>query len=107
MDEIICYEVVEMNKCGVILKNDYGNVYIDFNECSNNCASKNSREDSKCVATRDITTLSFSFYVTPKVRLVFKKRGIQKLISGKTAVNEFLNFNKKIVGLGYTTYDMS
>lgn len=59
------------------------------------------------MATRDITTLSFTFYTQPKTNLVFKRSFLKDLIAGKSAVSKFFDLQKAIVEVGYTSYDLS
>lgn len=107
MDNIICYEIVTINKKGITLKTRESNIYVDFGECVKNFAHENSLEESRCVATRDITNLTFTFYTDTKVTLVFKRNFFKELLSGKTAASRFLDLKKDINNYGYTTYDLS
>lgn len=107
MNNIICYNAFSVTENGIILEHKKTNICIHFNDCANNYASENGVESSKCVATRDITTLSFDFYTEPKTRVVFKKCFPKDLISGKSAVSKFLDLQKAIVQAGYTTFDLS
>lgn len=107
MDNIICHNVIDVAKEGITLKTAKENIYISFDDCVKNFSSENGREFCKCVATRDITTLSFTFYTQPKTNLVFKKSFLKDLISGKSAVSKFFDLQKAIVEVGYTSYDLS
>ena len=80
---------------------------INFEECAKNYAKENSLENSRCVATRDITKLTFTFYTQPKIGLVFKKHFFKDLVSGKSAVSKFLELQKAINKYGFTSYDLS
>ena len=104
MKRTIYYEVVNVDNEGITLKHPSGNLYIRFDECARNYAAEKSLETSRCVATRDVTKLSFTFYTSPKTQVAFKKHFFRDLISGKSAVNKFL---KAISKFGYTSYDLS
>ena len=52
---------------------------INFEECAKNYDKENSLENSRCVATRDITKPAFTFYTLPKTVVVFKKRFFKDL----------------------------
>lgn len=107
MNEIICSEIIDINSSGFILKHKKTSVFISFDECSRNYANEKSVEMSKCVATRDITKLTFTFYTNPKTEIVFKKNFLKDLFSGKSAVGKFLDLEKIINKYGYTSYDLS
>ena len=101
-------EVVSINKRGVVVKNKDSQAKIDFEECSKNYANENSLEVSKCVATRDITTLTFTFYSNPKVVLMFqKRRSLLNIFTEKSAIKQFLELQNLINRYGYSTYDLS
>lgn len=107
MSNIICYEIVSINSSGIIVKNRKKDIKICFDECVKNYANENSLENSRCVATRDITRLTFTFYTQPKIRVVFKKHFFKDLFLGKSAVSKFLELQKAINKYGYTSYDLS
>ena len=106
MNNIICYNVASVTKEGVVLDCQKNKIYIDFADCAKNFSLENNKF-SKCVATRDITTLTFIFYTQPKTKVIFKKCFLKEFIGGKTAVNKFLNLQKFIIESGYTSYDLS
>lgn len=107
MNNLICRNVINVTKEGLILDAQKERVYICFDECTKNFSLEKNNEPSKCVATRDITTLSFTFYTQPKTKVVFKKHFLKDLVMGKSAVNKFLNLQKAIVEAGYTSFDLS
>ena len=110
MNEIICFEIEntsEINRSGITVKNGKTDIKICFDECAKNFDKENSLENSRCVATRDITKLTFTFYTQPKIRVVFKKHFFKDLVSGKSAVSKFLELQKAINKCGYTSYDLS
>ena len=65
MNDIICFEIVEINSTGLTLKHENGNVFVNFAECAKNYAREKSLETSRCIATRDIIRLTFTFYTDP------------------------------------------
>ena len=107
MNSIILQEIVDINSSGLTLKHESANIFICFNDCAENYANEKSLETSKCVATRDITNLTFTFYTNPKTKVVFKKHFLKDLLSGKSAVRKFLDLQKTINKYGYTSYDLS
>lgn len=107
MNDIICSEIVNINSTGITLKHKTANIFVSFEECAKNYANQNFLETSKCVAVRDITNLTFTFYTNPKVKMVFKKSFFKNLFSGKSAVRRFLDLQKSIRNFGFTSYDLS
>ena len=107
MSNIVCFEIVNINSSGITVKSGKTDIKICFDECVKNYANENSLENSKCVAIRDITKLTFTFYSHPKIKVVFKKRCFKDLFSGRSAVNKFLELQKAINNYGYTSYDLS
>ena len=107
MSNIICFEIVNINSSGITVKSGKTDIKICFDECAKNYANENSLENNKCVATRDITKLTFTFYTQPKIRVIFKKHFFKDLVSGKSAVSKFLKLQKAINKYGYTSYDLS
>lgn len=73
MINISCFEIVNINSFGITVKSGEKDIEICFGECAKNYAKENSLDNSRCVATRDITKLTFTFYTHPKIELVFKK----------------------------------
>ena len=106
MNNIICRKILEITKNGITIETAGENLYIDFNECAKNFSSERGSV-GMCVATRDITTLSFTFYTQPKTTVSFKKSFFEKLTIGKSATNKFYDMQKVIVNAGYTSYDLS
>ncbi len=107
MNEIFYIELVDVNQSGLTIKSESTDIYISFEECSKNYANENSLESSKCIATRDITKLTFTFYTNEKIRVVFKKNFFRDFFSRKSAVNKFLELQKTINNCGYVSYDLS
>lgn len=106
MNNIICHNVIDVTEEGIILESQK-KIYISFDDCSRRFSLEKGNKFSKCVATRDITTLSFTFYTQPKIRVVFKKSFLGNFVAGKSAVSKFFNLQKAIVEAGYTSYDLS
>lgn len=107
MSNIICFEIVHINSSGITVKSGKTDIKICFEECVKNYANENSLENSRCVATRDITKRTFTFYTQPKISVVFKKHFFKDLFSAKPAVRRFLELQKEINKCGYTCYDLS
>ena len=102
-----CCQLVDINRWGITVNDGKTNIDIFFEECAKNYANEKSLETSRCVATRDITRLTFVFYSIPKVKIVFKKHFFKDLFSEKSAVNHFLSLQDAINKYGYTSYDLS
>ncbi len=107
MSSIVYVETVNINSLGITVKSRKTDIEIRFDECAENYAKENSLENSRCVATRDITKLAFTFYTHPKIIVVFKKRFFKDLLLGKSAVSKFFELQKEINKYGYTSYDLS
>ena len=106
MNNVICHKVIDVTKEGITLESDGEKIYIDFDDCVKNFSLEKGKV-CKCVATRDITTLSFTFYSQPKTNVVFKRNFFKELMAGKSAASKFLDLQKAIVEAGYTSYDLS
>lgn len=107
MSSIICSEIVNINGFGITAKSGKKDVKICFDECAKNYANENSLDKSRCVATRNISKLTFTFYTNPKTKVVFKKHFLKILFSGRSAVSKFFELQKAINKYGYTSYDLS
>lgn len=107
MGDIICFKIVDINYSGITVKCGGTNIKIYFDECAKNYADENFLEAGKCITTRDITKLTFTFYTHPKIKVVFKKHFFKDLFSGRSAVSKFLELQKAINKYGYTSYDLS
>ena len=106
MNNVICHNVIDVTKEGITLESAREKIYIDFDDCVKNFSLEKGKV-CKCVATRDITTLSFVFYTQPKTNVVFKRSFFRDLIAVKSATSKFLDLQKAIVEAGYTSYDVS
>ena len=107
MENPICHDVVSVDKKGIILKCENGNIFVDFKECAKNAALQYSYKTCKCVAERDITKLKFIFYTCPKTTLVFQKHFFKDLFAKKSALQKFNDLRNAIFQFGYTSYDLS
>lgn len=100
---IIYHNVISVSERGLSLGCKKNSIDINFEECAKNYATEFNLKVSKCVATRDIATLSFTFYTQPKTKVVFKKR----FTWNKSGVSNFFKLQKAIINAGYTSYDLS
>lgn len=107
MKDIICNKVISIDNEGITLEHLNSNIRICFEECAKNYAIEKSLETSKCVATRNITTLTFTFYTVPKTKIIFKKHFLKDLLLGKSAIGQFIRLQNAISQAGYTSYDLS
>lgn len=106
MNNIICHKVIAVTKTGVELESNGEKIYIDFDRCAKNYSLERGKV-CKCVATRDVTKLAFTFYTYPQTSLIFKKSFLKDLIASKSATRKFLDMQKAIAEAGYTSYDLS
>lgn len=106
LNNIICHKVIDITKKGITLESAGEKIYIDFGDCARNFSAEKGG-NCKCVATRDITKLSFTFYTSPKTNIIFKRNFLKGILSGKSVTNKFLDIQKAIVEAGYTSYDLS
>lgn len=107
MNTMICYKLINVTKDGITIKAGKNNVYIRFDDCVKNFSAEKGEKNCKCVATRDITTLTFTFYTHPKINVMFRRCSLKDLLVRRSAVNRFLEMQKAIVQAGYTSYDLS
>lgn len=107
MNNILCHNVIDVTKEGITLESARKKIFISFDECVKNFSLEKGKAFGKCVATRDITTLSFTFYTQPKTNVVFRRNFFKDLIAKKSAVSKFLDMQKSIIEVGYTSYDLS
>lgn len=107
MNSTICQKVSSITETELILETKQGKIRIPFAECAKNCAMERGKAVSKCVANRDITTLSFVFYTIPKTKVIFRASVAEKIFGNKSAIRKFLDLQKAIIEAGYTSYDLS
>lgn len=107
MNNIICHKIIDVTEEGILLESQKERIFICFDDCAKNFSLEKGDPFSRCVATRDITTLSFTFYTQPKTKVVFKKSFLKTIIAGKSAESMFFGLQKAIVEAGYTSYDWS
>ena len=106
MNDVICHNIIDVTKEGITLESAGEKIYIDFANCAKNFSLEKGKV-CKCVATRDITKLSFVFYTQPKTNVVFKKSFFKEFFACKSAISKFLDLHKAIAEAGYTSYDLS
>ena len=107
MNPIICGKVKAVNEDGIVLQSKKELISISFADCASNYAIETSSQISTCVAIRDITRLSFTFFSQPKTIVAFKKSIFMYVLTGKSAVSRFIELQNAIIEAGYTSYDMS
>ena len=103
MKNVICSRIIDVSKDGITLESAGEKIYIDFEECAKNFSLEKGKV-SKCVANRDITALSFTFYTCPQTRIIFKKYFLKDLIAGKSALCKFTDVQKAIRLPTHTLY---
>ena len=95
----------------IVYKYKDGLHWINLSECAMNFQALHPKAN-RCVAERDITNFSFTFFTSGIfTKIVFKKRFLtglfnDKLLKGSRA-QRFHAFSKMIDSCGYTTYDLS
>ena len=107
MNNTIYHKITNISQNGITLESQGKKIHICFDDCARTFATQHGTKFNKCVATRDIMTLSFTFYTQPKTKVVFKRCFWKNFIKGNSAVNKFLELQKKIVEAGYSSYDLS
>ena len=107
MNDIASFEIINICNAGITLKHENAITFINFNECAKNYAKENSLKMSRCVAERDITTYTFTFYTNPKVKLVFKRIPLKERLLGKTKFSKFRDLQNAIIKAGFLTFDLS
>lgn len=107
MNRIICHNVIDVTENGILLESQKDRIFINFEDCAKSFSSEKGSKFGKCVATRDITTLSFTFYTQPKTRVVFKKHFFKDIVVANSALKRFQELQKAIVKVGYTSYDLT
>lgn len=107
MKRIIFQGIVDTGKDGITIESPDGNVFINFKECAKNFSSEHGDSSAKCVAARDITSMTFIFYTAPKTEIVFEKRTLKNIFGKKSANDKFSELQKAIDEAGYRSYDLS
>ena len=96
----------EINNDCIILHSKNKKLLISLKECAQNYSIEN-KTNSSCVATRDITSLSFIFYSKPQIKVVLRDNLLWHLFKRQSAVRLFLDLERAIIELGYTSFDLS
>lgn len=107
MNKINCFDNLIVNEAGITVIENSVKTFIAFDECAINYAKEKSIQESKCVALRDITKCEFVFFTSPKTVLVFKGGFLKYIRCKKTAIDKFIDLQRKIEEYGYTSYDLS
>lgn len=107
MKNMICHNVISVTRDGITLESAGAKIFVNFDDCVKNYSLETGKKFSKCVATRDISTLTFTFYTHPKINLVFKRNFFKDIFVKKSAVRKFFDIQKSIVEVGYTSLDLS
>ena len=109
MSDEVFYNVTKVTAEGIELQSKKVKRYIRFAECAKNFSKEKETGEmsGKCVATRNISELSFVFFSHPKAKVVFKKSFFKNIFASKSATRKFLDVQKKIIEAGYTSYDLS
>lgn len=81
--------------------------FLPLRDCLNPINAQQESISRKCVGSRDITKLTFTFSSTPPVQIVFEKGLLAYIRTGKTAAQRFHILQKELQSLGYCTYDLS
>ena len=107
MQNVIYCDYVEIENGEVVIKNKNTLFHISLFECAKNFSIERSSKMEKCVADRDILSLSFVFYTKPKTKIIFKKHRIKDLFFSESSNKKFIDLQKGIIKAGYTSYDLS
>jgi len=105
MREYSYKDVQEITEAGILFKDGFK---LFFEECRNGWAMVNKiqREESYCVAERDILAKPsyYLFFSQDRVKIVFDNKGIREKKKNK---NRFQNLQKILNSFGLSSYDMS
>lgn len=104
---MICCDVIPVGREEILLISRNMDIHIRLEECAKNYAREHSIQMSRCVAERDITHLSFTFYTIPKTRIAFKPHTLKGLIGKKSGISRFIELQELINQCGYSSYDIS
>lgn len=106
-NSVVCEKILKVDNSGLLLKCENSDVFIRFDECAKNYAADKSCKSNKCVATRDITKLTFTFYTDHQIKVIFKKHFLKDLFPKNSAVCKFRELQNIINRCGYTSCDLS
>lgn len=95
--------IVSLDNKGILLRKKHDEVFIDFELCVKNSENR-FLKNGKCIAIRDITIGSFDFFTgkDSATRIIFRSILFNAILTRK-----FQSFQKEIIRLGYSTFDMS
>lgn len=99
-------EILEITAEGIALKNG---IFIDFKICADTFGKTNQIDNCKCVAEREITDYSFTFFHLPKPIMIkfIPENQIFEFFSKNDTIHRFHFLQNKITEYGYSTRDMS
>ena len=92
---------------GIIIETLKTKKFICFKDCAMNFSIETGNVINRCVAIRDISTLSYVFYTQPKTKVSFKNNCFNNFFIGKSAMSKFTDLQQIIIDSGYTSYDLS
>lgn len=107
MQNIIYCDHTKIKDEEVIIKNKGTIFYISLSDCAKNFSVERSTKKIKCVADRDVSSLSYIFYTKPKTKVIFKKHHVKDLFFFKSASRKFFDLQTEIIKAGYMSYDLS
>lgn len=107
MKTVVCTKLLDVSEQGIVIECGKEEVSISFADCVKNFSTETGKGSGTCVAARDVTELTFTFYTDPKTIVSVKKGFFQTLLTGKTAYERFSELRKAIEKAGYSSYDLS
>ncbi|MBQ7915393.1 MAG: hypothetical protein IJ315_01225 [Firmicutes bacterium] len=107
MEEFVYETITEIDNKGATLKGKDGIFYVSFEECVRNYCMENNLSESKCIATRNVEELTYTFFTNPKRKVVFKRDFWTMVYCRKTATQRFMELQKAIEQAEYSSRDLS
>ena len=107
MNKIICRNIINTVEGGIIIETPKTKKFICFRGCAMNFSLETGNVINRCVAIRDISTLSYVFYTQPKTKVFFKNNCFNNFFVRKSATTKFTDLQQIIIDSGYTSYDLS
>jgi hypothetical protein len=100
--------ITNLTHDGFTVSDNTGAIRVIFRDCNKFYVAETNAANSRCVGTRDVSRLVFTFCGDPEVSITCKKPGVWKrLFSRENGAAQFHDFQKKIEGFGYTTMDLT
>lgn len=107
MAPIVYTKIVGVTEDGITVAAGRNRAFIDFRDCAGRYAAERPGGSGRCVAVRDVTALTFTFYTCPKTAVAFRPCPLAGRLFPQTAAGRFRRLQKAIERAGYTSLDLS